>query len=284
MLPQNTLTISPPATSNSTVRSARIPCPICGHGNCVIDFSTDGQPVDGHCYYSRCSPRAILATLKREKLPPEVFARATAQIDRSIAKAAALKLWNYSQPLEATLGEQYLRARGITIKLPASLRFTANLFHHRDRHNDYYFPALVACAETSDGRFAGINRGWLDPNAPDLKLHADPQKATLGTGAGAVVRLTPRFSSEIALTEGIEDGLSIVQMYGLTTWATLGTNIRAVKLPDAVNSVLIAADNDSAGRRAANEAAEQFYGEGRAVRIVYPRIGKDFNQELLAAR
>jgi hypothetical protein len=198
------------------------------------------------------------------------------------ASTRALRIWNFSQPLPGTLAERYLRHRGITIKPPASLRFNANI-KHPSGDNDTYYPALIACAEFPDGRFAGINRTWLDPSTQNLKLDREPQKATLGTAAGVVVRLTPTLSDTVVLTEAVEDGLSIVQATAFTVWTTLGTNFSAVHLPDCVKNVIIAGDNDSPGQRAAALAVKHFHAQGRRVQTVYPPLKfKDFNEALKA--
>ena len=168
---------------------------------------------------------------------------------------------------------------------PAALRFHPSLFHHSDASRDYYLPALIACAEDTAGHFAGIQRTWLDPTRTDLKLQLEPRKAALGTEAGSIVRLSPYLNSTIVLCEGIEDGLSIIQATGQTVWATLGTNMRMVRLPECVTTVVLAGDNDAAGQKAVEAAARHFHADGRMVRIVFPPPGtKDFNDSLRRGR
>jgi len=54
-------------------------------------------------------------------------------------------------------------------------------------------------------------------------------------------------------------------------------------LPPMVRAVVIAADSDGPGRRAAHRAARRWLAEGRAVRIALPDLpGQDFNDVLLA--
>jgi DNA primase len=51
-----------------------------------------------------------------------------------------------------------------------------------------------------------------------------------------------------------------------------------------VHSIVIGADNDPAGREAADTAARAFVGRGLTVRIIRPAAwAKDFNHELLGA-
>jgi DNA primase len=56
--------------------------------------------------------------------------------------------------------------------------------------------------------------------------------------------------------------------------------LRSVELPAAVREVVIAADNDEPGEKAARDAAQRFLAEGRCVKIARPSKGKDFNDVL----
>jgi len=267
-------------------RSGRIPCPVHGGNglNCEVRYDDQGQIQWAHGYSHHCSLRAIIATLSGNGNLPNIITLAPA-VDRAVTTASAKRTWDFSQEIRGTLAERYLTIRGITIKPPSCLRFHANVFHHRDASRDYYYPALIACAEI-DGRFTGILRTWFDPTAPDLKLRIEPRKAALGTEAGAAVRLTPYQSSEIVLVEGIEDGLSLIQANPeLTVWVALGSNLQGVRCPNTVSTVVLAGDNDLAGRKAVYAAVREFRRQGRQVRTLFPPVGvKDFNDELRLAQ
>jgi DNA primase len=59
--------------------------------------------------------------------------------------------------------------------------------------------------------------------------------------------------------------------------------MQTVVLPREARSVVILADNDDPGRRAADALAARLQREGRAARIAYPPAGmKDFKDTLLA--
>ena len=76
-----------------------------------------------------------------------------------------------------------------------------------------------------------------------------------------------------------------MQIFGMPAWAAAGGGMMAkINLPDHVRSVIIGADNDEAGHRAATKAADAFSRQGRQVRIVHPADRfKDFNAELMEA-
>jgi len=90
-------------------------------------------------------------------------------------------------------------------------------------------------------------------------------------------------SEVMALCEGWETGLSALQLYGLPVWASLGASrMNRVRLPDIVRKVVIFADNDIAGREAAERTAQVHRDLGRIVEIRLPATGTDFNDELIA--
>ncbi len=64
--------------------------------------------------------------------------------------------------------------------------------------------------------------------------------------------------------------------------AVSASNLPTLALPPEVSAVIIAADNGSAGRKAAYEAAHRLIREGRDARIALPPAGKDFNEALIA--
>lgn len=189
----------------------------------------------------------------------------------------ALRVWRESRPVAGlTLVERYLRDRGIAIPVPSTIRFHPNLRHP----SGIYAPAMVAAVEyiRSENAVIAIHRTWLRDDGSG-KVALDPQKAALGPIAGAAVRLAPA-GETLALAEGIETALSVLQATAIPIWATLGTaNLSRVELPDCVCEVLIAADSGEPGERAAHEAAARFMREGRRVRIARPIHG-DFNDAL----
>jgi len=117
------------------MKTARGHCPLCGSAQFAVEFDAQNRPLKARCYYNRCSPHSILAALKGTALDQ---LRLTPTQDAGRNRASALRIWDFSQPVEHTLAERYLReARGITIKPPACLKFNPNVFHHRDSTGDY---------------------------------------------------------------------------------------------------------------------------------------------------
>jgi phage/plasmid primase-like uncharacterized protein len=114
------------------------------------------------------------------------------------------------------------------------------------------------------------------------KASVEPAKMALGPCAGGAIRLAPP-GATLALAEGIETGLAVQQSTGIPTWVTLSaSNLPNVILPPLplTAEIVIAADPDPAGLRAAYAAAEQWSLEGRRVRVAIPPPNMDFNDIL----
>jgi DNA primase len=137
---------------------------------------------------------------------------------------------------------------------------------------------MVAGIQGPDPYVSGIHRTFLDHQGH--KASVSSPKMMLGTCAGGAVRLA-RSDNRLALTEGIETGLSVQQATGIPTWACLSTSgLRAVVVPPSVVEVVIFADGDAPGEEAALIAAHRLTTEGRRVRIARPPVGSDFNDVL----
>ena len=145
----------------------------------------------------------------------------------------------------------------------------------------------MATCVAPDKTITGIHRTFLRDDGK-AKAPVSDAKLTLGLCRCGGVRLAPA-GNKIAISEGIETGLSVMQSTGLPTWAALSAGgIERLILPPLplASDVLIAADNDASGtgRNAAEKAAIRWLEEGRKVQIAIPPcVGTDFNDILLEA-
>lgn len=192
------------------------------------------------------------------------------------ARAAALDVWRGTEPLQGTPAERYLRNRGITIPIPASVRFHRRLRYPR---SGLLLPALVAAVSGRDRLISGIQRVYITFDGRKAGV-SDP-KLTLGRLGNGAVRLAAA-GEQLGLTEGLESGFSAMQMTGVPTWCALGTRLDAVAVPVTVTRLIIFGDDDEPGRRAADRACIAHERAGRTIEVRYPTRGKDFNDELLA--
>jgi len=192
----------------------------------------------------------------------------------------ARALWIQAIPVAGTLGEIYLRNRGIIPPYPADLGFA-----RLPCDNLGALPCLVLAVRDLTGVVTGVQRIWLAPDGSGKASVANP-KRSLGHIKGGAIRLgNPDLSGVLAVCEGPEDGLSLGIMLGGPVWASGGLSfLAAMQFPPEVHSIVIGADSDLQGREGAWLAAQAYAERGLAVRIIYPLEGfKDFNAELMGA-
>jgi putative DNA primase/helicase len=243
-----------------------------------------------HCY-SGCAAEDILAALRRNNLLEDAAPqyddaqsrriREAAERERREKEALAVSVWKECQPSAGTLVEAYLRSRGISVPNPPTIRY-----HHGLKHTatGLMLPAMVAAVQAPDRQIKGIHRTFLKVDGTDKAPVSEP-RLSLGTLTGGAVRLAAADPDKpLLVAEGIETALSAMQASGLPAWAALSTSgIKSLELPAEITTVTICADNDDngAGIKAAEAAAQRWIGEGRSVRIAMPeRAGTDFNDLL----
>jgi putative DNA primase/helicase len=245
--------------------------------------------------FAGCDSRDVLAEIRRRGLFAESvcgfpeFRESTTRgrEPRSLTNTAsrndadrialATRVWSQTQEARGTPVVPYLADRGITMPVPASLRWAPSL-RRRDGSRG---PAMVAIVEHVERGFAGVHRTWLRQNDVAPQWHR-LDRAMLGPVGGGAVRLAPA-AELVMVAEGIETALSAMQATGLSAWAALSTSgIAGLVLPSLplAATVVILADNDinGAGERAARVVAARWLAEGRQVRIAMPpEPGTDFN-------
>jgi len=190
------------------------------------------------------------------------------------------RLWHGSERAAGTLVETYLRGRGMTCQIPPTIRFLPRCFH---RESGTRPPAMAAAVQGPSRQIVALVRTWLKADGGG-KAAVTPVRKTLGSCRGGAVRLGLA-ANHMAVAEGIETALSVMQASGVTCWAALGSNgLCALILPPLplASVVTIAADNDHTrtGIAAAHDAAARWTAEGRTVRIALPPPGMDFNDLL----
>jgi hypothetical protein len=176
--------------------------------------------------------------------------------------------------------------RGIAIALPPTLLGHPALYHKESGTTGL---AMVALLQTVNGDMApAIHRTWLTADGSG-KADLSPVRKSLGPITRHAVHLGHP-SSRLIVGEGIETTLSALQMWGpsFDAWATLSTSgMAALIVADTVTEVIIAADNDPPGHKAAASLRDRLLRENpvRHVTVYSPRDGlNDFNDALTARR
>jgi phage/plasmid primase-like uncharacterized protein len=186
-----------------------------------------------------------------------------------------LNLWRDAQPAVGTVVERYLAARGITLRDDMPLRFLPN---HLDRDGGKRWPVMLALMVDHDGTAQAIHRTFIAQDGKGKAPIATPRK-TLGMVAGAAVRLAP-VADRLVIGEGIETSISAGLMMGAPAWAAISApNLEfKLKLPASIKEIIVAADHDGPGLKAAKAALARWRAEGRMVKIARPQTpGADFN-------
>ncbi|TVV76948.1 DUF7146 domain-containing protein [Sphingomonas solaris] len=215
--------------------------------------------------FSGCDPVDVLRELDRIPLghrfapPPETPRSGTANIER---------LWSEARPVPGTLGERYLASRHL-LPIPADVRFHPRC-PRKPRPHTVFLPALLV-AVREGRRLVALQRIFLDP-----ATGAYTEKATLGLlGTGAWQG--GGSGTTIGLAEGFETARAWSRIHDLPCWATLGSRrLDLVDVPDTVTTLILAGDNDLAGRRAVARTTERHAREGRVIRADIPKGAKDW--------
>jgi putative DNA primase/helicase len=266
-------------------------CPVPTHGQGRGDQKPSLSIHDGderllvRCF-AGCDARDVLAELRRRGLLYGDGQQYERQIERRPhpepvhePDLEAVAIWGGAGPIADTTAERYLRGRGITIPLPPTLRASTGL--HLGR---YPFPVIVAAVQRpSDRTVVAVQRTFLALDGSHKASIAAPRQTTGALGTGAV-RLGPA-GDVLGLVEGIETGLSAMQISGVPAWCCLGAGrMCRVVIPSVVHELHVFADDDEPGRAAAERTAAQHTSAGRRVVLRYPPSGcNDWNDALVAA-
>ena len=169
-------------------------------------------------------------------------------------------------PLADTIGEHFMRHRGLEGPYPASLRYVPSLIHPFD---NLPFSAIVAAVQAADRSIQAIQCTYLLSDGSG-KARLSRPRLNKGPIKGGTVRLAAA-GEVLGLAEGVETGLSAMRMFNVPVWSCLGGfNIKNAPLPDIVRQVVIYGDAGDAGWRFAEQAAEVFVRQGRKVKLTFP--------------
>lgn len=292
------------------LRNQHGPCPGCGgtdrfrfddrNGSGSFYCSGGGAPVAGDgfallAHVHNWSPRecleAVAAALGAELTPPAQNAHNphNAEPDPAAREAKRERLrrrFQQARPITPTSpAGGYLAARGFDLPAyPATLRAAVLTYWApaTPPRNLGEHPAMLAAIQDPDGALVGLHRTYLD-GCQQLRLrHPDSgaplpakkmQAAWRGATRGGAIRLHPA-AERLVVAEGIETSLAAHLASGRPAWAALSAGgLAALCLPDEVQDVLIAADADETGQKAARTLAARLLREGRTARLATPPAG-----------
>jgi hypothetical protein len=203
----------------------------------------------------------------------------TAKDSQGAQREKARWLWQHSRSPSGTPCERYLAFRGIRLsQLPGTVRYLPP----RPPKNPYaaMIAAFALAHEPEPGRItvapnaiAGVHLTLLRADGQG-KAGTGRDKIMVGPSMGMPIVLAPiNDNLGLAITEGIEDALSVHLATGLGAWAA-GSAARlpllADAVPDCVDLVTIVADSDDVGQYYARLLAERLAQLGHAVDMQTP--------------
>lgn len=270
-------------------------CPACGYADGLILSEKDGRPLwwCASCQDGRAIGSAIRSTFGDDGWTPPPLVPATSVRSAAQRTGRAMRVWDQTQPLEGSLAEHYLEARGILHwwrQFPRHaypgwqevLRFHPCCVHPAG--SGLKLPALIALVRNvSTGKPVAIHRTFLSMGGR-RKADIEPAKASLGPVQGGAVLLQPPVGdAPLVIAEGIETALAAGHLMHAPAWAAVSAgNLGQLHIPKDIGPVVIAADPDRPGQTAARAAWGRWTAQGRSVRIATPNYtDQDFNDLLM---
>lgn len=181
-------------------------------------------------------------------------------------------------PLAGSVGEDYLRARGLSDPASPDLLFHPDLTDFETKRG---WPGLIAVARFANGdRAPGIHRTFL---LDDGSAKAPAGKKMLGSVADAAVRLFALpDDGHLGVAEGIETAVAAYDLFGTPVWAALSADgLARFRWPDGTTRITIYADAGDAGRQAAATLSDRLNRADIPNEILLPLHGDDFNDDLM---
>jgi hypothetical protein len=221
-----------------------------------------------------------------ERRAQEEAARRHAQAEKEERTRKALQLWDEAQSFRYSPAEDYLRnTRGIGDWLD-TFRFLDQVFRF---HPDCVFgiesmPCLVSLIRNIEtDKPQAIHRTALRLGRRPERI----ERKSFGPVSGGAIKISSdhEVHGSLLIGEGIETVLSASKLNSFRpVWSLLDKNgVARFPALSGIESVTIAADNDRAGRKAANECAVRLRQGRIEVRIDHPDVsGADFNDVLLS--
>lgn len=247
------------------VENGRFICFGCGARGDAIDWlrATEHLGFADAVREATGAPRAPLQVIARTERPAPCGAP-----DRR-----AQAIWQSRRPIAGTLAETYLNSRAIDPRDRPSLGYV-----DRARHTTgLYLPAMVAAVQAPEGgRPIAVQVTFLDEHGRKSRLGLPRQ--SFGALCAGAIRFAPA-GETLGLAEGAETAMSAQAIFGVPVWASLGAaRLDRIGIPDSVRELVIFADNDEAGRAAAERARRRYSTRERRVRVETPPAGfNDFN-------
>lgn len=223
-----------------------------------------------HCF-AGCENTDVLRAIARTK---PIINSPTPDYRENTGSANATRLWNKAVEVRHSLGETYLAGRYLPTKLQ-DVRYLHRCPFGR-KPNTMFRPALLV-AIRAGVKILAIQRIALGRTGHKGKY----MLGRPGEGAWA-----PQFQGgTLAIAESMEDAAAYTKLKGVPCWSSLGAErMPLIRIPDRVEHLIIAEDNNRAGRLGALAAIEAHSTDTRKVSRDPPPRGSGDWAEVNQAR
>lgn len=264
-------------------RRALIPGPGHSAGDRSVSLAlTDDGRILIWCFSPRDDWRSVRDELRKRGLlegdaalnaPSRAPLPAARRMRSEDRRERAMRWWREARPQPATPAARYLAMRAITEAPDKALRFHPAMTCLEDRERR---PALLAAITDDAGALQGVQATLLSTHGAAKAPLATPRRV-IGALMGGAVRL---FEAEatLVIAEGVETALTAASALGLPAWSALSAqNLSVFSPPACVDHLVIAADNDGAGHKAAEGLFERLRGHMRVSVEPAPEGHNDWN-------
>lgn len=274
------------------------PCPLCGGKDRwrFDDKEGKGTFICSHCGAGDGFDLAI-------KYTGRPFAEIAAEVEKLAGAIQAEKprvkrdprqgLERVGKGLQRLNGKDpatlYLRGRGITGISSYGIRFHPELPYYDQGAFVGKFPAMVAKVCNVQGKGETYHLTYLTVNGKKADVSASKKiMPPIRTISGGAIRLSPA-ADHIGITEGIENGLAVMEGEGIPCWAAVSAGgLESFEAPQGIKRISIFADNDTnfTGHKAAYSLANRMivrHGIEASV-IVRGGPGEDYLDFLIRSR
>jgi len=187
------------------------------------------------------------------------------------------KLWDEAEPNHPRL-KQYLEYRGLSVDPPPSLRLHEGLKYLDDQGKNLgTFPCMIAQFIRGHD-LVGMHVTFLDRNNPgkaDVEHEKKIWKCANTVTGGSIHLFDSQPNKPLALVEGIESGLSVMELSNYPVWVCGNAGLmERVEIPESVHSIYIGGDKDRSGqgKKSTTNLATRLCNEGVRVKTSFPPI------------
>lgn len=271
------------------LQNKHMPCPLCNAGKDRWRFDDRGG--SGSYYCSQCGAgdgMGLLMSLKGWD-----FKEAARQVDSIIGNIEPAKI-KQEEPQQNKIERLKRISRGLKpvgndpvrsylnsrrLRPTKNIRHHSNLFYYDDKNKTQGFHAMVCLFQTPEGKTSSYHVTYLTPEGKKAPVNSEKKfMPPIRNMSGGAIRLTDVYR-HIAIAEGIETALAVIELYKIPCWAAANTTMLEKFIPPAgIEKVSIFGDNDLnyAGQKSAFTLANRLQQNYQAEVFLPGEPGKDF--------